>query len=480
MYKKGFSTVELMVAFAILTLVFGGVILADFSANYWAITSQTSNEALYKAKTRLEVLRAGAKQDFQSVVSSPSTKDNDSDCAAGGLCYFVESIVTNLSPCSKYAQAKVTWQVDSYPQSDTSLFTNLTNPTEAIELGGDCPLAPPSGAWRTMTQLSSSDFGAGNPTGIDTLGGITYMATDQAPYLEIAQASGFTAFANGFAAMDPYNDIDVARDAATGRTYGYAAIASTSVQLEVLDLTDPNNPTSVSKLALNSVDPLGSYPQGWRVFYYDRKVYITTRETTGPEFHVIDVSNPANPTELGSKELNTSAYGIVVRDIRMNGSVHRFVFLATTDDSKEIMVLDATNPAAITEVAGAATDLPGAYDSRSIFLSGTTLYIGRVQNTGPELYALDASNLLSASGGLPTLGTAEAGGDVLALRVSEPFVFAGTSRSGKELQVFATNAGVLSALGSYSASGLAGLDLEGNSIFAAGASSPKLRVIQSQ
>ena len=472
-----------MIAFALMSLVFGGVILAQFGSSYWAIASETSNEGLYKAKTRLEELRAIVRKDFRLASSSPTMRISDSFCNSGSLCYFIKTDVTDLSPCSKYVAAQVDWRVSGYPTTTTSLFTNLTDVNEAISLGGDCPLTAPEGTWATALQQASADIGGGVPSGVDVLGTNAYLTSNQSPYLHIYSAGAFSAYANSFAAMDPLNNIDVARDVATGRTYGYAAIASTSVQLEVFDLTDTNNPTSVAKLVLNSVDKTGSFPQGWRAAYYDRKVYIATRETTGPEFHVVDVSNPANPVELGSRELNTSAYGIVVRDIKQNGTARRMVFLATSMNSKELMVLDASNPASITELAGVATDLPGDYDGRSVFLSGNTLYIGTVSNPGgKELYALDASNIFTASGGFSTVSSVEIGGGVTSIRVSEPFVFVANTKSGRELQVFTAVGGVLPAseLSHFSVSGATVADMEGKYIYVASQNNPRLRLIKSQ
>lgn len=473
-----------MIAFALMSIIFGGVILAQFGSAYWAIAAQTSNEGLYKAKTRLEEMRAVVKKDFRMASSSLQTKIFDPSCDAGGLCYFIETKVSDLSPCSKYVEALVSWQVQGYPTTTTSLFTNLTDAGEAINLGGDCPLVPPGGSWNAAAQTASADLSGSNLSGVDVLGGMAYVASSQHPALGIMKQGNFISFGNAFEPMDPYNAIEVARDLTTGRTYAYAAVASTSIGLEVLDVTDPNNPVSVTKLALN-VDKNGSFPQGWRLAYYERKIYIVTRETLGSEFHVVDVSNPSNPVEPLSYNLNidTSAYGIVVRDFKQGSSVRRLAFLATTKDDKELMVLDVTHPEAIFELTGATTNLPGGFDGTSIFLAGNTLYLGRESNpSGPELYALDASNIFTAAGGLPVLSTAETGGTVQGIRVSDPYVFVGSGKNGGQLQIFKTSAGVLSTTPiSVPTQGLSGgIDMEGNYLYTAGNSAPRLRLIQSQ
>ncbi len=186
---KGFSTLEIMIAFAVMAIVLSGVILADFGAQYWAITSQTSNEALYKGKTQIEKIRSAATADFYSAISTPSTKDNDTACAAGGLCYYLENAVTDISSCSKYLETTVTWQVPRYPVSTTLLPSYLSNPTEAVSLGGDCELNYPSGTWSSLTSgLNKSLVATAND--IDVVNDVAYVAEAASPYLQTVAKDG--------------------------------------------------------------------------------------------------------------------------------------------------------------------------------------------------------------------------------------------------------------------------------------------------
>lgn len=438
-----------------MSLVFAGVMLADFSSTYWVIASQTSSEGLYKAKTRIEELRAASKKDFYSVTSSLPAKDMDTACAQGGLCYFVESLVTDISTCSKYIEAVSSWRVDGYPTTTTSLPTHLTNPSEAVALGGDCVLNPPKGAW-TSTSASSTATIAGTPSAVDVIGGFAYIGSDAAPYLSTWRG-GTLSYTNSFKVSDPVNGLDVLRDEATGRTYAFLALASTTAQMAVVDVTDPLAPVELTRMDLYNVSAGGSFPQGWRVLYYNQRLYITTRETTGPEFHVFDVGNPGVPNELGSFELNTSVYDLAVRDEKVAGTTKRFAYLATTQGSAgKIIVLDVTNPAAISEVTGAATTLPA--NAKSISLSGRTLFVGTDSSSDKELLAYDASDVMGATTGFARIAAAEIGSAVVGLKAIGGFVFALTStqsaplvstlldidgntaylakNTGKELQVF--------------------------------------------
>lgn len=437
---RGFSTLEMMIAIAILAIVLSGVVLADFSAQYWTITSRTSNEALYKAKVRLENLRASTKKDFLSGASSALTRDVDADCAAGGLCYFLQTTVTDLSRCSKYAEADVSWQTTGYPTSTASLFTTFSNAAEAIALGGDCSLDYPSGGWTSLSQPVDPRTLAGTPNDIDEMSDTSYIAEGQNPSLEIATSYDISQL-YPYSSPDnaAFNALDVARDLVTGRTYAY--VAATSTQFRVIDVTSPQNPLLVASSTLAGV-PAG-LDAGWAIAFYDRKVYIATRQLnsgSAPEFHIFDVGYPTSPTEVGSGyKLNTSVYGIAVRDQYVDGVLHRFAYLATTASGRQLTVLDVTDPHSISQAAACSLAGPAS----ALWLLGNTLYLGlNVASSLNDLQAFDATNPLSVSFCNP-LGSinVDSGGysrHAVSLRASGPYLFVATNNttpSRGELQV---------------------------------------------
>src|SRR3989338_9394963 len=75
-YMKGFATLEILIAFAVLILSISAVILLVFGNQSIIIDSQTNSEALYKAQKMLEEARAASKQDFFSVNSITTTSDD--------------------------------------------------------------------------------------------------------------------------------------------------------------------------------------------------------------------------------------------------------------------------------------------------------------------------------------------------------------------------------------------------------------------
>ncbi len=453
--EKGFSTLELMIAFAIIVIVLVGAVGANFAAQYWSIISQTSNEALYKAKTKLEDLRALIKEDFYQATSTPLTVSvdpadpADASCVSGGLCYFVQTNITDMSSCSKYVEARVEWQVQNYATTTTALFTNLTNSPEIIARGGDCILNQPAGDWKNTSpqNVGFLSFAPGKQfTGIDVLHKKIYAAASTFPSFLVYDAPsdvGQNPILDGSLNIvvsgqnRGLNSVDVEEDLSTGRTYAFAAVNATSSQLAVIDVTpeDPDTPKLVAQRDLQGVDPNGSYPQGWRVFIYGGRLYITTRETAGNELHVFDISTPTLPTEVASFKLNRTVNELLVRDQKISGVKHQLVFLSSDSDLKELGVLnfDVTSNT-ITELN--SVNLLGAQDGLSLSLLGNNLYFGRASNTaGPELYVFDVTdptvNLLNY-----IIGQGEVGASVTNIDVSGAYVYVGTSKSGQEFQVW--------------------------------------------
>ncbi len=483
--KKGFSTLELMIAMAIMSIVLVGVVGANYAAQYWAITSQTSNEGLYKAKTKLEDLRALVKQDFYQATSSPLTRSidvtdpNDAACMSGGLCYFVQAIITDLSSCSKYVEAKVAWQVSGYSTTTTSLFTNLTNSSEAIAVGGDCILNQPAGNWGSNTPQSVGTLG-NNPgkflTGIDALHKMIYVTASTSPYFLVynsptAVGVNPTLAGSTHGSGVRLNAVDTIKDLSTGRTYAYVMQHATTSQLGVFDVTDSSVPTLIIERKLKGITSPGLLSEGWKVVAYGNRLYVTTRETSGNEFHIFNINVPTQPTEIGDGfQLNRTVNDFVVRDMKVGSTVRRFVFLAADSNLKELSVLDVTNDF-VSEIA--SIDLAGSQDGLSVFLSGHHLYLGRQSNTsGPEFYVFDATNPASLT--TSTVGQGEVGASVTSLRISGAYAFLGTSRSGQEFQVWnadysAWNPSILNngRFQSYNVAHLApgGIDIDANWVY---------------
>ena len=500
--QVGFSTLELMIAFALISIVLTGALQGNFAAQYWTQVSRTSNEGLYKTKTELEDLRSLIKQDFYGAVSKPRAASvdvsdpADQSCIDGGLCYFVETNITDISSCSKFVEAKVDWQVNNYPRTESALYTNLTNSQEIINRGGDCILNTPNGNWKDNSPLSVGTI-SNTPgkqfTSIDVLHRKIYATTNTVPSFyvyDIPTGIGTSPVAvgsydlklNGFSVK--INAIDVEQDLSTGRTYAFVAVATTTKQLSVFDVTDSHNPDLKTQVTLQNVDQFGSYPQGYRLYIYGQRLYITLRETLGTEFHIFDISTPTLPTEIGNGfELNRTVNDLIVREQKVGSVLKRLAFIASDSNLKELAVLDVSGDT-VSEIN--SVDLPGIQDGLSISLVGNNLFLGRSSNAvGPELYVFNITNSATS---LPIIGQGEVSSDVSSIKVSGDYAYLGTNRIGEEIQIWDSkylnwNPGTLNSgrFNSYNFGNLSplGFDIDGDWIYGISnlASTDKIQVL---
>lgn len=485
--SRGMSTLEILIAFAILTLSLTAVIMVVFGNQSLAIDTQTNIEALTKAQARLEIARAASREDFNSVVT-------DTAVSMSGIPYTETLTVTDPTECKKQVISTVSWSAGSRTLT-VDLTTFFTDIAGFLALGGDCPTDSSGKKWDDPQQFAFDTLSPGKSTAIDALDSIAYLGSDKKPFLEIADTRAayldqihaqdfFVTYANSFNSdgetINQINDIDVA--SIDDKVYAFIATASTTAQFAVIDVTDIQNPVFLTSRQLSGVTASDSTAWGWRIYYYDEKVYITARETAGPELHVFNVSNPANPTESpgnggGSMELNTTVNDFVVR----NG----LAYLADDSDARgEILIYDVSVPSAITELVGARTNLSGNQNGMSVSLIGAKLYFGRQSTSGgPELYIFDATSPETATAGLPILGTPkEIGGDVLGIEVVDRFGFLVSSKVGEEFQVWnisiPTNITLIKKF-NFGNIVAGGMDYEPDFIYATGNATPNFQILYS-
>ena len=487
---RGVSTIELLIAFAVLTITLTAVITVIFGNQSVAIDTGASMAAIARAGGALEDERALTGSDFLAASTTLRTYSVDQ------TSYQENMSITDLNPCEKRAVSALTWDLTSLRPQRATLSTLLTDMVEVTKLGGDCAPAGPYADWKTPSRYSSDSTIGGKPTALDVLGGIAYMGIDAAPFLAIADTretseGPSSGLMESFTSPPPLtakiNSIDVVRKTesnGTPRIYGFAAMNAIIGQLTVLDLTERNAPQVVNTFSLSPCVK-NSFPQGWYVYAYDDSLYMVTRETAGPEFHILNVSNPTSPYEfpIGSAsckgyELTDTVEQMVVRDQIIDGIRKRYAYLVTDESDQEVRVLDVTNPLTISQVA--AIDLPGSQDALSVFVMGMHLYVGRQSTpSGPELYLYQ---IQFPSPGLSLISTREIGADVLGIRAGDQKVFLATKKQGQEVQVIDSSTPTeLKSLSSYNFSNISlqGIEYGPQFIYVIGQGSPNLLMLSS-
>lgn len=452
----GFSTLEIIIALALMSLVITSSLQTLYMSQYWILGSSLSSEALSVTKLQLEAARSMAAFNFHAATTSnvnkvkPQTSSSSYSCDTS-FCYKNKLFVTDISVCAKHLQSDTSWRISArYSTTSVDLETIIVYPEEVIAQGSDCLTALPRGNW--LSPIASITGIYVHPpifsSGMDALGTYIYQTASSSPqlsiYMQPVSGSSTPILVGTSSGAGPrLNAIDVIRDMGTGRSYAYVMQHSSSSQLGVFDVTDVTAPVWLTERTLLGVDSTGSFPQGWRVVAYGQRLYVLTRETAGAELHIFDITKPDQPTERSAAifNVNRTVNDMVVREQLLDGVTRRFIIMAGSADLKELGIFEVTSDVSVERVA---INLSGTEDALSLSLSGNSIYIGRrATSGGPELYQYDFQDLLK--GVVVPLATSEVGADVSTIRSSGYALYLGTNRSGAEFQVWSTSVGLWSS-----------------------------------
>lgn len=414
--NKGFSLVEAILALALAAILFSQIFSVIFSIQNGSIDSSLRTDAIILAKNNLK--------DFGQIISrnfNATSSDFHLAPFLGGVKVF------DITQCRKEVKSIVRWNSDLSTNAKEVYFSEIfTSPSILKKLGNDC------GGNDFLNQISTTTFSMEsgsvpstlNITGLDVFDHYAFASaisdTPEEIDLIITNLNEFPVFTSSISSLSGINSLDVTNN------YVFAAHNSTSSQLVLIDIQNKNSPQIIASSTLPGV--AGTRPEGWSIYYFDSKVYLGTKRTAGHEFHIFDVSNPAEPTWLGSREVNHNINGIVVRD--------GFAYLATSGNSRDLIVLDVHDPANITQKS--TLDLKGNEDGKSLYLIGNKLYLGRfksLNNSGHhDFYSLDVTNVMQG-GSISIINFFDINADVNAVKVVGNYAFLSTSHPTKELIV---------------------------------------------
>ncbi len=170
----------------------------------------------------------------------------------------------------------------------------------------------------------------------------------------------------------------------------YAYVASYDDDgLEIIDISDPSNPTHVGSLGNDASTLLDG---AWSVYVSGKYAYVASYDDDGLE--IIDISDPSNPTHVGSiqddNKGGTAQELDGASDVYVSGK-YAYV-IGHNDDGLEIIdISDPSNPTHVGSITdNANTILDGA---RSIYVSGNYAYIVSDVDDGLEIIDIsDPSN----------------------------------------------------------------------------------------
>jgi Tfp pilus assembly protein PilV len=464
--EKGFSTIEILVAMAVLVISVSGIFLLSFAGQSMMVDSQINSEALTKTQELLEQEQALARKDFKLVCPTSSVD---------GI-YEKKIDVSNSSNPSDFFTKKVTatvsWKGEYNRDLSVTLSGLVTNFENAV--GGDTCSTFLTGDWSAP---DVSDFFVANLNSAASYPSVSVDAYNQKVYAAISDANdpdAPTLFVYDISS-NPSSPVFIGSlDNSAGVMAGINAIHAAdkyiyaakntgpgSGQLQIFDIAASNPVQLGSDFKVFGVTGTGDQGIGDSIFYKDGYVYLgLTTTDSGPEFHIIDVHNPEHPSEVGywpsSGNLSNSINDIYVKD--------GYAYLAHPTDSsspynEEITVLDITDPTNPQRVGG--YDAPDdAGHGKSFYFVGDNLYFGRtVTASNQEFEILNDSDQANIS----QTGSQEISSSVNDILVRDYLTFLIT---GNRFQIWKTNdQSDITSYYSRSLSGGTSLDCEGNYLY---------------
>lgn len=476
--NKGQTLVEALVAIGVFLVSINAIIFLLFAAQSIFVDTQRNQEALNYASDGIEAAKSIRDRSWDELTDGEhGLLFSDNQWTFSGTSDSKNNltrkiVITTQSGDIKDVKSVISWQTN--PLNPRTLQTEeiLTRWRDilASKSGGDNGGSGLSGNWGSPRTLGSIDLGPGNSaTDLDVLNKIVYITAEAS-----AAAKPDFFIVNATNGENPYivssintgpglNTIDVAGN------YAYVENKDINAQLQIIDVSNKNNPVLIKSYKLPGVS--GDNAVGQSIFYWDSKVYIGTQKADGPEFHIIDVSNPLNPVALGSYEFDADVNAIYV-----SGNTA----YAATSANAELTILNISNPSNITVLS--VYDAPGdSEDGKSLYLVANKLYLGRTvggnHSNHHEFHILDISSSTSPQ----NLGSKDLAADLNDLCVRDNLAFLATPDPNKEFQVWdISNPANISLWASFNFPQVAtGIDYEDNMIYVSVRSNDALRIITS-
>lgn len=434
-HNGGFSTLELLIAFAILTLSIVAVIMVVFGNQEMSVDTELAQRALYQAEENLEIALAEGVSDLDGIVSY------DTALAAPFVSEKIE--VAPISACAKEVVSTISWQRGER-DLQTTLRSTVVDTDIAHLLGSACSAFPPTSDWDTPTELGhvSPSLFNGEGTGValtfidniryavvttnsnnndfyvvDTSDPMSVSATNQMK-LNVAGGDGLSGVAVGKIG---------------GVSYAFVISNNSTNHLYVVDLQDPENPSLIPGATRTLPDVTNAIPRS--IFFYDERLYIGIDHVAcapclphqNNELHIYDVSIPSSPTWEASIDTDRNVNDISVFD--------HIAYLATDPGASspytplKIYDVDPASSDYLDEIGDFAITQDRA--GSAVHYYDKAVYLG---TAGPHFYALDVSTDPAAPVELAN-SALDGNTDVGDITAQGHFVFLGI-RGGNSQNVF--------------------------------------------
>jgi hypothetical protein len=154
------------------------------------------------------------------------------------------------------------------------------------------------------------------------------------------------------------------------------------------------------------------------VYEKDGKAYLVTdNNSSGAELYILDVTNNQSPRLLGSLDIGSGVNSVVVYGT--------YAYLATDDNSKEVQIVNVTNPASPSVVA--SYNITGNSDALDIAVNENNVYV--LQGSALYAYSKTSPTVLVQVSSLSTTNVATQ------LFLAQNYLYIATESSNGELQI---------------------------------------------
>jgi hypothetical protein len=407
---NGMSVIEPMIALALFSIIITGIMTIIFSSQKITAESQTHLEAQVISASALENAETALRENWDSSLFPVSTNS----------IYQTSITAEEIDDYTKKLLSATSWIMEG--KAESVKFTTLITDWKNALYASVC--TPLSGNWENPQIISTIDTGPANPsTAVAVKSNLLYITADSAAQ---SKPDFFIFDISDNKNPQLLSSLNTGPGLSSIQIAGnYAYVGNTSIngQLEIINISNPAQPVLMKTYKLPGV-----YSDNTTItntlIYSKTKIYLGTAKSQIAEFHIIDVSDPLIPQELGSFEINAGINALAIKNSA--------VFVASPAN-EEIKILDVSAPGAIRQIGG--FDAPGGSgNGKSLSRFTSTLYLGRTVG-GNELYSLNIENPNSPQ----ILGSKILGTSINGLAVADNTGFLITNDTNKKLQIWSMN-----------------------------------------
>lgn len=352
--RVGFTLVESLLSVTLFALFLTSTFGAYLYAQESTILTANRSRALLLADEALEAVRNMRDESYANLVSGAHGMTTSTGrWIFSGLSdvsdVFTRQVtITDVDATRKKVAVQVTWPQNIRRNGSVILETQLTNWLRA------------AADWANAIQ-----FGRANATGdndglkIDTAGSYAYLirSIGGSNNLLIYNIASSTApvLSSTFSLSGTPADIKVSGN------YAYIASSDDAQELQIVNVSSPTLPF------LAGVFNAAGKANANGLAISSSTVYLVRDSSSDEELIRVNVSAPATPTLVSAFEVGATVYEAEV--------VGANIFLASSDDTRELDVISFANP--LVPVRAGALNLLGNTDATTIAIMDSVLVLGR-------------------------------------------------------------------------------------------------------